>query len=58
MNEHLEKELKEYAAKNDNKITCAKAWEFADKYNIKKKEMGEVLNKLNIKICACQLGCF
>ncbi len=56
--EKIIQELKEYAEKHNNKITCAKAWEFADKFGITKKQMGELLNELKIKITSCQLGCF
>lgn len=58
MNNELVKEIKEFAEKTDGKITCAKAWELADKYKVSKKEIGELLNDLKIKITKCQLGCF
>ena len=58
MKQELVNEIKEFAEKTDGKITCAKAWELADKYNISKKEMGNLLNELKIKITQCQLGCF
>ncbi len=56
--EKIIQELKEYGNKHNNRITCAKAWEFADKFGITKKEIGEILNELKIKITNCQLGCF
>ena len=42
----------------DGKITCAKAWFLADKFNCPKLEMGMLLNELKIKLMKCQLGCF
>jgi len=56
--EKIIQELKEYGNNHNNRITCAKAWEFADKFGITKKEIGEILNELKIKITNCQLGCF
>jgi hypothetical protein len=58
MKEELIKEIKDFAEKTGGKITCAKAWELADKYSLKKKEIGELINELKIKITHCQLGCF
>ena len=45
------------AAKN-GKIACAQAMKIAAENNISNKEMGEILNRLKIKIAQCQLGCF
>lgn len=42
----------------DGKMTCAKAWLLAEKFDCPKLEMGMLLNKLKIKLIKCQLGCF
>lgn len=39
-------------------LTCAAAFELAEKHNIKLTEIGRICNKHTIKICNCQLGCF
>jgi hypothetical protein len=46
------------AASLDNKLTCEKAHELADKLGIPLKELGVLCNEMKIKITACQLGCF
>jgi LAO/AO transport system kinase len=58
MEEKLMKALKEISDKNNGKITCAQAWEIADKFSLTKKEVGDKINELKIKITKCQLGCF
>jgi len=40
------------------KLTCAQAFELANKYKIEIIEIGRICNKHNIKIRKCQLGCF
>ena len=42
----------------EGKITCAKAWLLADKFDCPKLEMGMLLNEMKIKLIKCQLGCF
>lgn len=42
----------------DGKIACALAMKIAAENKISNKEMGELLNRLKIKITHCQLGCF
>ncbi len=39
-------------------VTCARALAVADELGIERLAMGDALNKLNIRIDACQLGCF
>lgn len=39
-------------------VTCPDAWTMADKLEIPKKKMGELLTAIDIKIRQCQLGCF
>ena len=43
---------------NKKKITCAEAFELANKYQIEIIEIGRICNEHNIKIRKCQLGCF
>ena len=39
-------------------ITCGLARDMADRLGIKRREIGKLLNHLNIKVRACELGCF
>ncbi len=48
--------LKEAA--KDGKIPCALAQNIAVENKISMKQVGDILNKMKIKIHACQLGCF
>jgi hypothetical protein len=54
--EEISAKIKE-AAKN-GKIACVQAMKIAAENHISNKEMGEILNRLKIKIAQCQLGCF
>jgi hypothetical protein len=45
-------------AAKDGKIACALAMKIAAENKISNKEMGELLNRLKIKVAHCQLGCF
>ena len=54
--EKLEKAVREKA--KEGKLPCAMCFKIAEEFGISKKEMGEVLNDLNIRISQCQLGCF
>jgi len=42
----------------DGKLPCALCFKIAEDFGISKKEMGQILNQINIKISQCQLGCF
>ncbi|MEW6380279.1 MAG: hypothetical protein AB1611_11825 [bacterium] len=42
----------------EGKITCETATRLADEHQISRREMGNLLNELKIKIRGCQLGCF
>lgn len=42
----------------EGKITCSVATRLADEHHISRREMGNLLNELKIKIMGCQLGCF
>ena len=40
------------------KIACAAAFGLAEELGLSRKDLGELLNELKIKIIQCQLGCF
>jgi hypothetical protein len=42
----------------EGKIACGAAFRLAEELNLSRKELGELLNELKIKIIHCQLGCF
>ena len=46
------------AAAPDGKMPCAAAFRLAEELGISRKELGNLLNDLKIKIIQCQLGCF
>jgi len=46
------------AAAPEGKIPCGAAFNLAEELHLSRKEMGEWLNELRIKIIQCQLGCF
>ncbi len=52
----VEKKIDESA--KDKKLPCKLAFKLAEELNISLKEIGEIADKLNIKITNCQLGCF
>ena len=52
----LEKRLRQTA--RDNRLPCSAALALAKALSIPTGEVGKAANKLNIKICKCQLGCF
>jgi len=45
-------------ASPEGKIPCAAAFNLAQELGVSRKEMGDLLNELRIKITQCQLGCF
>ena len=45
-------------ASKEGKILCAVAQKIAVENKIPMKQVGGILNKMKIKIHACQLGCF
>ena len=53
---NLEGELR--ASLVDGKLPCAVAFKIGRKLKVNPKKVGEMANKLNIKISNCQLGCF
>jgi hypothetical protein len=46
------------AAAPAGKIACAAAFRLAEELGLSRKDLGELLNELKIKIIHCQLGCF
>jgi len=46
------------AAAPEGKIPCGAAFKLAEELQISRKDMGDLLNDLHIKIIQCQLGCF
>ncbi|MDI6763959.1 MAG: hypothetical protein QME83_13155 [Thermodesulfobacteriota bacterium] len=42
----------------DGKVPCAMCFKIAEDFGISKKEMGQIMNEINIRISQCQLGCF
>jgi hypothetical protein len=40
------------------KLPCATCFRIAEDFKISKKEMGKILNEMNVRISQCQLGCF
>lgn len=57
MNEH---EVREFIKKQcpQNRISCEKVFKISDELGVPKKELGQILNELDIKIHSCQIGCF
>lgn len=41
-----------------HELSCAKAFEISEKYSLSKDEIAKYCNENNVKIGACQLGCF
>ncbi len=52
----LEEVIKERA--KNGKIPCPVCFKIAEDFGISKKEMGNILNEMKIKVGQCQLGCF
>ncbi len=46
------------AAAPEGNIPCAAAFRLAEELGISRKDLGNLLNELRIKIIQCQLGCF
>lgn len=42
----------------DGRITCPRARKLAEELGVSPRVVGEACNVLNIKIKACELGCF
>ena len=46
------------AKAKEGKIPCAMCFKLADDLGISKRELGQILNEIDITISQCQLGCF
>jgi hypothetical protein len=55
-NSALEEEVK--AALVNGKLPCAVAFQIAKKRKVTPRQVGDMANRLNIRIVSCQLGCF
>jgi len=44
--------------KRRERLTCAEAFELAEKFDAEIAEVGRICNQNDIRICKCQLGCF
>ena len=55
-NRTLEEEVE--ASLVNGRLPCAVAFKLARKLKVTPKEVGEMANKLKIRIVSCQLGCF
>jgi hypothetical protein len=56
MERTMEEEIR--ASLVNGKLPCAQAFRIAKKFKVAPKDIGDMANKLSIKICTCQLGCF
>ena len=54
MNEKLEMEIQDSLV--DGKLPCAVAFSIAKKLEVSTKQVGDIANKLDIRINKCQLG--
>jgi hypothetical protein len=42
----------------DGRLPCAVCFQIAKEHNIPKRELGQLLNELGIKVIQCQMGLF
>lgn len=56
----LQKLVLEFAVEHDGRktLSCARAFEIHRQHDVPLAEIGRICNENNIKIRACQLGCF
>ncbi len=54
--EIIKKELQEKA--DGNRISCSMARKLAEDLQVSPREIGTTCDELNIRIFACELGCF
>ena len=45
-------------ATQQGKISCLEVWRIAEKHDVKRPDMGNIVETLDIKVTPCQLGCF
>jgi len=56
MSTELEEKIKSSLV--DGKLRCPIALKIARELKISPREVGDTADKLGIKLCGCQLGCF
>jgi len=56
MSADLEKEIRENL--RDGKLPCAVAWRIAERAGVERRAVGEMADRLDIRISHCQLGLF
>jgi len=56
MKAELQKNIKSSLV--NGKLPCAAAFKIAKELKVTPRDVGETANELEIKISACQLGCF
>ncbi len=59
-NDQISTAITDSAVESDGKkkLSCAKAFEIAEQFAVSKQSIGQLCNENDIKINACQLGCF
>ncbi len=56
MSAEIKEKLREKS--KEGKISCAQAEAVAAECGVSRQEVGRLINELELKIVACQLGCF
>ena len=56
MDRTLEDEMR--ASLVDGRLPCAVAFKISENQGVGRRTVGDMANKLDIKIAKCQLGCF
>lgn len=54
--EELHQEILKHA--QDGKIACRQCFDIAEQCDVSLKVIGDLCNEKNVRIHACQLGCF
>lgn len=54
--EHIAKRIETEA--KEKRIACKQALRIAEEEGIPSRELGQMLNDMEIKVISCQLGCF
>jgi len=47
-----------HASLVDGKLPCPQAFRIAKKFKVAPRDVGDAANRLQIKVCNCQLGLF
>ena len=56
MEDELETKIKSSLV--DGRLPCAVAFKIAKELKVSPRGVGDAANRLSVKICSCQLGCF